>query len=78
MRLSTRRAIPHLHLARRPPSPLAVARAAAPDAADECYLCRRPIEPGDSVVFTDRGVAHMTCYLERRRRGDAEGDQAAG
>lgn len=78
MRLSTRRAIPHLHPAHRPLPSLAVARAAAPEGADECYLCRRRIEPGDSVVFTDRGVAHMTCYLERRRRGDAEGDQAAG
>ncbi|HXH83356.1 MAG TPA: hypothetical protein VNN07_10550 [Candidatus Tectomicrobia bacterium] len=34
---------------------------------DRCVICRRPIEPGDSVVFTERGMAHVECYVDRRR-----------
>ena len=29
----------------------------------DCGHCHRPIEPGDLIVFEDRGPIHVRCWL---------------
>ncbi|HXH84536.1 MAG TPA: hypothetical protein VNN07_16650 [Candidatus Tectomicrobia bacterium] len=39
-------------------------------------ICRREIKPGDSVVFTEKGIAHAKCYVDGRRCPDARAARA--
>lgn len=39
---------------------------AAPTPAPTCPICSEPIQPGDSVAFTDGDMVHVRCYTKDR------------
>jgi hypothetical protein len=55
-------------------SPLRDARLHEEGGAEDeaCVICGERIEPGDSVIFTADGVAHVECYLDARRPKSGE------